>query len=484
MQPAGYVHSLGFLDQARYLRYQFRRLGASVTLLKNRLREDAVNIVFGAHLGFPLELLERHACVFVNLEQLGAGGAALAPQYFALLRDKPVLDYDQNNPQVYSSDPAAVPIIEFGFAPYLVPAASEAKPLCERPVDLLFFGSMNERRKSFIAKITAAGGKVTVLDKPLYGKERDEMVRSAKAVLNCHFYETNRFEQARAFQCMSLGTPVISERTPQTRAPGYYEETVFWLDEDKSLDAFFGGYFGSAQYYSDAAAKLDDFAHHDLQPVYIQALKRITDCWSQWQARPARDVWRPRHINLGSGKDYMLGWLNVDSVGSTQPDLLLDLALPLTLPLRTISLQGAPLDLQEGDVEQVYAKSALAQTSDLPCLMGNVLQLLKVGGLFVVDVPYADAPTPWQDPTHVRTFNEHSWLHYTDGFWRLAWTKHRFELGTFTWLDSALKPCDKPQAEFMRVGLRKIETSPAERSVARAMSPDFGGLEEDWPVPQ
>ena len=32
IQPAGYIHSQGFLDQARYARYQFRRLGAQVTI--------------------------------------------------------------------------------------------------------------------------------------------------------------------------------------------------------------------------------------------------------------------------------------------------------------------------------------------------------------------------------------------------------------------------------------------------------------------
>src|ERR1700710_880842 len=94
MQPAGYVHSLGFLDQARYFRHQFRRLGARVTMAKNRLREDAVNFVFGAHLGFPTEWQRRHACVFVNLEQLGHGGAAVSADYLALLAGSAVVDYD------------------------------------------------------------------------------------------------------------------------------------------------------------------------------------------------------------------------------------------------------------------------------------------------------------------------------------------------------------------------------------------------------
>jgi len=35
---------------------------------------DAINFVFGAHLGFEATQTESHACVFVNLEQLGDGG--------------------------------------------------------------------------------------------------------------------------------------------------------------------------------------------------------------------------------------------------------------------------------------------------------------------------------------------------------------------------------------------------------------------------
>ncbi len=86
IQPPGYVHSQGFLDQARYARYQFRRLGAEVTIGKNRLREDSVNIVFGAHLGFEAKLKQRHICVFFNLEQLGEGGAQVSSAYLELLK--------------------------------------------------------------------------------------------------------------------------------------------------------------------------------------------------------------------------------------------------------------------------------------------------------------------------------------------------------------------------------------------------------------
>jgi hypothetical protein len=232
IQPSGYLHSLGFLDQARYFRYQFRRLGAEVTISKNRLREDAVNIVFGAHLGFCTDWLQRHACIFVNLEQLGAGGAVVPAAYLDLLRRSAVVDYDVANARVYSREPEQVPLVSFLHAPYLDDGA--APDLASRPIDLLFFGSVNERRRAFLERVEACGVQVTMFDHPLYGPERDAYVLHSKAVLSCHFYESSRFEQARAFHALSLGTPVIAERTMQTAAPKAFDDAVFWLADRSS----------------------------------------------------------------------------------------------------------------------------------------------------------------------------------------------------------------------------------------------------------
>jgi hypothetical protein len=228
MQPAGYVHSLGFLDQARYFRYQFRRLGATVTISKNRLREDAVNFVFGAHLGFPAEWPRRHPCIFVNLEQLGQGGAKVSPEYLSLLRRSAVVDYEAANAAVYAIDPAEVQLVSFEHAPYL--DLGEGLALEDRPIDLLFFGSMNPRRQAFLDEVEAAGVQVSRFDAPVYGAERDDYIRQSKAVLNCHFYDSSRFEQARAFHCLSLGTPVISERCCGTEPPAAFESSVFLAD--------------------------------------------------------------------------------------------------------------------------------------------------------------------------------------------------------------------------------------------------------------
>jgi hypothetical protein len=253
IQPAGYVHSLGLLDPALYLRHQLGRLGIEVSLGKNRLREDAVNVVLGAHLGFAPRLRERHACVFLNLEQIGSGGAALPPGYVELLKTSPTADCDPENVSGYASDPGLVPVLPFLHAPYL--CAQEPAPLWDRPIDLLFFGSLNERRARLIERVRACGRNVHVLAAPLYGPERDHLVRQARAVLNCHFYEAARFESIRAHVCLSLGTPLVSEPAGSGGVLPPFQEAVEWFD-DSNLEAFFTARFGTEAFFADAQRRL------------------------------------------------------------------------------------------------------------------------------------------------------------------------------------------------------------------------------------
>ncbi len=66
-----------------------------------------------------------------------------------------MVDYDADNVPAYAADPLDVPVVPMLFAPYLVPDLS--LPLPERPIDLLFVGSMNPRRRAWIDRIEAQG---------------------------------------------------------------------------------------------------------------------------------------------------------------------------------------------------------------------------------------------------------------------------------------------------------------------------------------
>jgi SAM-dependent methyltransferase len=472
MQPPGYVHSLALVDPARFIRHQLRRFGVRVTLGKNRLRGDAINLVLGAHLGFPPSWRERHACLFVNLEQLGPGGAQVTEEYRRLLQTSGVVDYDLANVGAYGADPADVPLIPFRHAPYLDSVAAAAPRLEDRPIDLLFFGSMNERRRRMIARIEACGLTVAMFEQPLYGQERDRYVSQAKAVLNCHFYERATFEQVRTFHCLSLGTPVISERSPLTRPDEVFEQAVSWFD-DSTLETFFRDHFGQPEFFERAREQLRGWRVHDPVEAYADLLAFAAGYAGGHASSKPEGPWKPSCINLGSGKDYKAGWLNLDVIDRAEPDLVLDLGKPQTFPIEAVSRFGQALSLHGGQVEKVYANNVLEHVPDLPCLMTNVLALLAEGGEIEIEVPYEKARTAWQDPTHIRAMNENSWIYYTDWFWYLGWYEHRFELADSSFLDEALRPCAQPNAAFMKVVLRKIPTTDWERMQAQALQ---GGL--------
>ena len=470
VQPVGYVHSLGFVDQARHFRYHFRRMGTEVSIAKNRLRHDAINFVFGAHLGFDAALRKRYTCVFVNLEQLGAGGAQVSDDYMALLRGSAVADYDAANVPAYAAQADDVCVLPMLHSPYL--ASAKRIPLHERPIDLLFFGSMNERRQRIISSIEAQGVNVAMFDSPLYGAERDHYIGQARAVLNCHFYESSRFEQARVSHCLSLGTPVLCERTARTEPHPAFEDAVYWFDE-RGFGDFFQTVFNTPAWFAQAQQMVDGFAQHDGIEAHADLLAFACGYRQEHAKGIAAQPWQPTRINLGSGKDYKSGWLNLDISASAEPDLLLDLSGELALPLRVTGANCGAVELVAGSVETIHANNVLEHVANLPRLLTNCLNLLQTGGSFEIEVPYEHSHTAWQDPTHVRAMNEQSWLYVTDWFWYLGWFEHRFAIEASSYLDINLKECGREQAAFMRMLLQKVETTPQERTAARALQPDL-----------
>ena len=96
---------------------------------------------------------------------MGAGGVGSAFCAIAARRDFfeqiVVADYDLANVGAYGADPADVPLIPFRHAPYLEKAAAEAPALEDRPIDLLFFGSMllPDTPNSLVARGLASEGR-------------------------------------------------------------------------------------------------------------------------------------------------------------------------------------------------------------------------------------------------------------------------------------------------------------------------------------
>jgi len=184
----------------------------------------------------------------------------------------------------------------------------------------------------------------------------------------------------------------------------------------------------------------------------------------------------PRKLNLGSGRDWREDYFNVDVVPSWEPDAVLDFNLPLPTGQPLATSRFGNVVLENNSFDEIIALNVLQQIRDLPTTMTSCLNLLRVGGLFRISVPYDLSWGAWEDPAHVRAFNERSWLYYTDWFWQMGWREARFDIAHF---DLRLSPIGQaltkqqvkgedlarcPRAiEQMRVALRKRWLTEAER---------------------
>jgi len=136
----------------------------------------------------------------------------------------------------------------------------------------------------------------------------------------------------------------------------------------------------------------------------------------------------PTKLNLGSGKSWQADFLNVDINTQWKPDIQLDFgeALQFETGQSYSSERFGSVVLKSNSFDSIIAYDVLEHIPNLTTCMKNCIDLLKPGGIMDVLVPYDLSFGAWQDPTHVRAFNEKSWLYYTDWFWYLGWSQYRF----------------------------------------------------------
>ncbi len=128
---------------------------------------------------------------------------------------------------------------------------------------------------------------------------------------------------------------------------------------------------------------------------------------------------QPLTLNLGSGKDWRDDCLNADIQARVKPDWVADISRVNFGEV--IATRFGEMQIKPYMFDKIIANDVLEHIPDLVCAMTNCKNLLKPGGEFHIHVPYELSLGAWQDPTHVRAFNENSWLYYTDWHWYLGW---------------------------------------------------------------
>ena len=206
--PAGYAHYRAFDELVELIFHGLTELGIVVTTSTNSCAAGARNIVLGCHL---LELersmsLPPDSIIF-NTEQLGAISAQWQQRLVERSRQLETWDYSLRNvAHLKTLGVEEVRYFRVGHHPKL---ARIIKP-ASQPIDVLFYGSVTERRQRVLEDLGATGLNVKSVF-GVYGKERDELIAQAKVVLNCHAYESKIHEIVRSFYLMTNRKAVVAE---------------------------------------------------------------------------------------------------------------------------------------------------------------------------------------------------------------------------------------------------------------------------------
>lgn len=186
------------------IKYGLRELGHDAEVMENKLRHESTHIFLGPHLvprymDFPPE------SILYNLEQVDGGNiGALAD----LAKRYTVWDYSAMNVEAWKRRGVWAQHVPIGYVPEL----SRVEPHTET-IDVLFYGSLNERRKRIIDELRRRGFNVVMRVNDAYGKTLESLIARAKIILNVHFYESKIFEIVRVGFALANKKTVVSEES-------------------------------------------------------------------------------------------------------------------------------------------------------------------------------------------------------------------------------------------------------------------------------
>jgi len=228
VSPPGYPHSAAFAEVAETIRHGLTSLGHDAVVSRDLGARDRRHIVLGAHLAPEAGIQLPAGSIIYNLEQVDSQSRWMTGALLDLYRRYPLWDYSTANIERLVSmgvpRPAHVPI---GYAPSL----TRIVPV-EPDIDVLFYGSLNERRQGIIDRLRAAGVRVEAVF-GVYGSERDALIARAKLILNLHYYEAKVFEVVRVSYLLANGRAVVSERGADPAEEGPFASAVAFTDYDR-----------------------------------------------------------------------------------------------------------------------------------------------------------------------------------------------------------------------------------------------------------
>ncbi|MEI8034039.1 MAG: hypothetical protein WCH96_01020 [Betaproteobacteria bacterium] len=223
VKPDQYIHSFAFLELGELLYFSLKELGFKVALQFNEIAPHEQNIVIGFHLLAPQAQSQLpKSTIILNTEQVHSDQSSWNETIMNGARHFKLWDYSQKNIEKFQSmGIQGVKYLKLGFQKELA-RLDRTQP---KSIDVLFYGSVNERRRDILKKLEAQGVKLKVLLN-VYGKQRDHWIERSKMVINLHHYNSHIFEIVRVFYLLTNAVAVVSEVNESTSIDENYKAGI------------------------------------------------------------------------------------------------------------------------------------------------------------------------------------------------------------------------------------------------------------------
>jgi acetyltransferase-like isoleucine patch superfamily enzyme len=388
LSPPDYSHSSAFQEVAETLNEGLRKLGYD-SLITHKVSPERRHIVLGSHLLSSLEMNLPHDSILFNLEQISPDSAWVTHKLVEDSKTFEIWDYSPTNIQhLQRLGVSRLQHVPIGYAPILTRIPQY--PTLNQDIDVLFYGSTNQRRNRILQDLEDQGVNITALF-GVYGAERDEMIARAKIILNIHFYEAKIFEIVRISYLLANQKFIISEQSPHDSDTNFFAEglvftpyenlvetCIKWLKDDQGRDAI-------------AQQGFQLMTQRDIAPYLDKALQTSQNLTSQTEATLLK-------IDLGCSSRKAPGYIGVDICPVPGVDIVADLS------------QRFPF--ADSSVDEVRAHDTIEHLPDRIHTMNEIWRVGKPGALVDLLVPSSDGRGAFQDPTHISFWNLNSFQYF------------------------------------------------------------------------
>lgn len=184
------------------------------------------NVIKGG-IQYVHQLYPNQEIITMQLEQMYRGSMWVTKTNIEFLQQShQVWDYDANNIDFLYNDFQ----VKCKFFPMQYVPELNRKPLLppeEHDIDILFYGSFNERRNGIISMIEHELPNANfVTTDSLWDDELDDTIQRSKIILNLHYFIGSRQEQVRLSYLMCNHKCIVSERSIQN----YYQKGIIEVD--------------------------------------------------------------------------------------------------------------------------------------------------------------------------------------------------------------------------------------------------------------